>query len=79
MPVRSGKLSILLKKLFRDLVESVFTTIQEENNRISSELCQSLLSTLHAKMTEKINGHLMLEPKDDDDSYSFQSTEFKVG
>ncbi|KAI9997242.1 hypothetical protein PInf_000682 [Phytophthora infestans] len=54
MPVQSGKLSTLLQKLFRDLVESVFASIQEENNRISSELCQSLLSTLHTKMTEKL-------------------------
>ncbi|EGZ23816.1 hypothetical protein PHYSODRAFT_478442 [Phytophthora sojae] len=69
--------SELIQKLFRDLVESVLTTIQEENNRISSELCQSLLATLHAKMTEKVDGHLMLGPKDDEDSYSFQSTEFK--
>ncbi|KAL4175828.1 hypothetical protein KRP22_000787 [Phytophthora ramorum] len=77
MPVRSGKLSALLKKLFRDLVESVFATIQEENNRISSEICQSLLTTLHANLTEKVDAHLLLRPEDDEDSYSFQSTEFK--
>ncbi|KAG7394503.1 hypothetical protein PHYBOEH_005082 [Phytophthora boehmeriae] len=77
MPVRSGKLSNLLKKLFRDLVESLYTTIQEENNRVSSELCQSLLATLHAKMTEKVDGHLLLSPEENDDAYSFQSTEFK--
>ncbi|KAE9030979.1 hypothetical protein PR003_g9965 [Phytophthora rubi] len=77
MPVRSGKLSTLLKKLFRDLVESLFSTIQEKNNRVSSELCRSLLSSLHTRMTEKIDGHLLLGPKDDEDSYSFQSTEFK--
>ncbi|POM66016.1 Guanylate-binding protein [Phytophthora palmivora] len=77
MPVRSGKLSTLLKKLFRDLVESVFTTIEEENNRISSDICQTLLATLHIKMTEKVDAHLMLGPQDDGDSYSFQSTEFK--
>ncbi|KAG1708180.1 hypothetical protein DVH05_024863 [Phytophthora capsici] len=77
MPVRSGKLSTLLRKLFRDLVESVFATIQEENNRISSELCQSLLFSLHTKMTEKVDAHLVLGPQDDDDGYSFQSTEFK--
>ncbi|ETI49654.1 hypothetical protein, variant 2 [Phytophthora nicotianae CJ01A1] len=77
MPVQSGKLSTLLQKLFRDLVESVFATIQEENNRISSELCQSLLTTLHTKMTDKVDAHLMLGPQDDEDGYSFQSTEFK--
>lgn len=77
MPVRSGRLSNLLKKLFRDLVDSLFATIQEENNRISSELCQSLLKTLHAKMTEKVDAHLLLGPEDTEDSYSFQSTEFK--
>lgn len=77
MPVRSGKLSNLLKKLFRDLVDSLFATIQEENNRISSDLCQSLLKTLHAKMTVKVDAHLLLGPEDTEDSYSFQSTEFK--
>ncbi|KAG3117475.1 hypothetical protein PI124_g4246 [Phytophthora idaei] len=77
MPVQSGKLSNLLQKLFRDLVESVFATIQEENNRISSKLCQSLLATLHTKMTEKADAHLMLGPQEDEDGYSFQSTEFK--
>jgi hypothetical protein len=59
-------------------VESVFATIQAENNRISSELCQSLLANLHAKMTEKVEAHFLLGPEDDEDSYSFQSTEFKV-
>ncbi|KAG3019594.1 hypothetical protein PC121_g4736 [Phytophthora cactorum] len=77
MPVQSGKLSTLLQKLFRDLVESVFATIQEENNCISSKLCQSLLATLHTKMTEKADAHLMLGPQEDEDGYSFQSTEFK--
>eukprot|EP00644_Phytophthora_capsici_P004362 jgi/Phyca11/7195/fgenesh1_pm.PHYCAscaffold_17_\ len=67
----------IVEKLFRDLVESVFATIQEENNRISSELCQSLLFSLHTKMTEKVDAHLVLGPQDDDDGYSFQSTEFK--
>ncbi|KAF1793131.1 P-loop containing nucleoside triphosphate hydrolase [Phytophthora cactorum] len=67
----------LIEKLFRDLVESVFATIQEENNRISSKLCQSLLATLHTKMTEKADAHLMLGPQEDEDGYSFQSTEFK--
>ncbi|KAG7385312.1 hypothetical protein PHYPSEUDO_001614 [Phytophthora pseudosyringae] len=77
MPVQSGKLNTLLKKLFRDLVESVFATIQEENNHISSKLCQSLLTTLHAKMSEKVDAHLMLSSQDDEDGHSFQSTEFK--
>ncbi|KAF1783552.1 P-loop containing nucleoside triphosphate hydrolase [Phytophthora cactorum] len=67
----------LIEKLFRDLVESVFATIQEENNCISSKLCQSLLATLHTKMTEKADAHLMLGPQEDEDGYSFQSTEFK--
>ncbi|RLN36607.1 hypothetical protein BBJ28_00003974 [Nothophytophthora sp. Chile5] len=66
-----------LQKLFRDLVDSLFVSIQEENNRLSSELCQSLLATLHAAMTEKIDAHMLLGPQDDQDSYSFQSTEFK--
>ncbi|KAI9917183.1 hypothetical protein PsorP6_012395 [Peronosclerospora sorghi] len=64
-------------KLFRDLVESSFISIEDESNRISSTLCQSLLATLHTKMTEKVDGYLMSNNPKAQDSSSFQSTEFK--
>ncbi|CAI5704223.1 unnamed protein product [Peronospora effusa] len=75
MPVRSGKLSSLLKKLFCDKVWSSFATIQDENNRISSEICQSLLTTLHIKMTDKVDAHFNLGTQNEEDS--FQSTELE--
>ncbi|CAH0520096.1 unnamed protein product [Peronospora belbahrii] len=77
MPVLPGKLSSLLKRLFCDLVGSVFASVQNENNRISSELCQSLLTTLHAKMTDQVDKQLISGTQNEEDSYFFQSTKFR--
>ncbi|TYZ60574.1 hypothetical protein PybrP1_006531 [[Pythium] brassicae (nom. inval.)] len=76
MPVRSGKLNALLQKLFKDLVESLFEKIQDENKKISSEFCRALLAELHADMSAAADKHLQTEPEDED-MYSFQSTGFK--
>lgn len=72
MNLQSKSLGTLLKKLYRELVQSLFATIQEKNNRISAKCCQSLLATLHTKMTKKVDALLQ-----DGDDYTFQSTEFK--
>lgn len=52
--------------------------IQEENDKVSSEICQVLLKQLHAVMLQKVEQHLLLGPQDDEEGYSFQSSEFKV-
>lgn len=46
---------------------------------MSAEMCQNLLAALHKKMMDKVEQHLLLSPQDDEDGYSFQSSEFKVG
>ncbi|GAB9469357.1 hypothetical protein Gpo141_00006637 [Globisporangium polare] len=76
MPVRSGKLNALLQKLFKDLVESLYIKIEDGNNNISSEHCKEVLKELHAEMSEQADRHLLTNPEDED-IYSFQSTEFK--
>ncbi|KAF1330133.1 Interferon-induced guanylate-binding protein 1-like, partial [Globisporangium splendens] len=65
-----------VEKLFKDLVESMYLRIQEENNRISSDLCKSLLTEFHKEMSEQADRHLLIRPEDED-AYSFQITEFK--
>ena len=67
-----------VQKSFSDKVWSSFATIQDANNRISSEICQSLLTTLHIEMTDKVDSHLILGAQNEEDSYSFQSTELRV-
>lgn len=58
-------------------MESLYLKIQEENNRVSSDLCKSVLEELHKKMSAQVDRHLLIDPEDED-AYSFQSTEFKV-
>lgn len=41
-------------------------------------MCQELLAALHKAMMDKVEQHLLLSPQDDEDGYSFQSSEFKV-
>ncbi|TMW63296.1 hypothetical protein Poli38472_002237 [Pythium oligandrum] len=77
MPVRSGKLNSLLKKLFKDLVESLYIKVRDENNRISSEVCRSVLTELHETMTVKVEKLLEIPPREDDDAYAVQSSGFK--
>lgn len=67
----------VLQKLFKDLVESLFAKIEDENNKISSDHCKAVLTELHAEMSEEADRHLLTNPEDED-IYSFQSTEFKV-
>ncbi|CAI5743435.1 unnamed protein product [Hyaloperonospora brassicae] len=77
IPVQSEKQKVLFKKLFRDSVESVLGTIWDENDRISSEVCQATLAALHTTMSEQIDLRFALSPQNDRDSYSCQSADFK--
>lgn len=65
------------QKLFKDLVDSLFEKIQEENSKVSSDFCKALLKELHGDMSAQADKHLQIQPEDED-MYSFQSTEFKV-
>ncbi|OWZ22091.1 NADdependent malic enzyme [Phytophthora megakarya] len=70
--------SELVEKLFRDLVESVFTTIQEENNRISSEIFNTIQGKqCFSVLLRSTNTNFFAMMCDDENSYSFQSTQFK--
>ncbi|GLD93036.1 hypothetical protein PINS_up001628 [Pythium insidiosum] len=77
MPVRSGKLNQLLQKLFKDLVDSLYSKIKEENNRLSSDLCQALLTRLFDKLKAKMERHLEIKEGPDSDAYAAQRSEFK--
>ncbi|TDH65732.1 hypothetical protein CCR75_003603 [Bremia lactucae] len=78
IPVQSESRRTFFQKMFRNLVESEFATFQEKNECMSSELCHSLLATLHTKMTENVNAQSMVGPMDDENGYCVQSAEFKV-
>lgn len=68
----------MYQKLFKDLIESLYIKIQEENRKVSSEVCQQLLGTLHTTMKAKVEKQLQLSAQDDEDAYAVQSSEFKV-
>ncbi|DAZ94136.1 TPA: hypothetical protein N0F65_010380 [Lagenidium giganteum] len=77
MPVRAGKLSDLLKKLFKDLINSLYNKIQEENNLLSSKLCREVLQDLHIRLTQKMEQHLQRAKEEGLKEISVQSMEFK--
>lgn len=58
-------------------MESLYVKIEDGNNKISSGHCKAVLKELHAEMSEQADRHLLTNPEDED-IYSFQSTEFKV-
>lgn len=68
----------LPQKLFKDLINSLFLSVQEENDQLSSLMCQTLLMGLHKEMTEKVEKLLLSNADDDEDSYAYQSPGHKV-